>query len=124
MRGRCCLLAFLARRSLEKTRAADSRKGTKVIAEELGVQYVVEGSVRRDEDRVRITAQLIDALTGRHIWAERYDRSIKDIFAVQDEITKRIITALQIKLTEGEQAGVYSRGTENLEAYLKVMKAY
>ena len=94
------------------------------ISEELGVQYVVEGSVRRAEDRVRITAQLIDALSGHHIWAEKYDRNIKDIFAVQDEITKKIITALQIKLTEGEQAGVYSRGTDNLEAYLKVMKAY
>ncbi len=93
------------------------------VSEELGVQYVVEGSVRRDEDRVRITAQLIDALTGRHVWAEKYDRDIKDIFAVQDEITKKIITALQIKLTEGEQAGVYSKGTNNLEAYSKVIEA-
>ena len=94
------------------------------VSEELGVQYVVEGSVRKAEDRVRITAQLIDALSGHHIWAEKYDRKIKDIFAVQDEITKKIITALQIKLTEGEQAGVYSRGTDSLEAYLKAMKAY
>ena len=93
------------------------------VSEELGVRYVVEGSVRRAEDRVRITAQLIDALTGHHVWAEKYDRDIKDIFAVQDEITKKIITALQIKLTEGEQAGVYSRGTNNLEAYLKIMEA-
>jgi TolB-like protein/class 3 adenylate cyclase/Tfp pilus assembly protein PilF len=93
------------------------------VSEELGVQYVVEGSVRKAEDRVRITAQLIDALSGHHIWAEKYDRNIKNIFAVQDEITKKIITALQIKLTEGEQAGVYSRGTDNLEAYLNAMKA-
>ena len=93
------------------------------VSEELGVQYVVEGSVRRAEDRVRITAQLIDALTGRHIWAEKYDRKVKDIFAVQDEITKKIITALQVELTEGEQAGVYASGTDNLEAYLKAMEA-
>jgi adenylate cyclase len=93
------------------------------VSEELGVRYVVEGSVRKAEDRVRITAQLIDALTGHHIWAEKYDRDVKDIFAVQDEITKKIITALQVKLTEGEQASVYAKGTDNLEAYLKVMKA-
>jgi adenylate cyclase len=93
------------------------------ISEELGVRYVVEGSVRKAEDRVRITAQLIDALTGHHIWAEKYDRDFNDIFAVQDEITKKIITALQVKLTEGEQAVVYAKGTDNLEAYLKVMKA-
>jgi adenylate cyclase len=94
------------------------------VAEELGVRYVVEGSVRKAEDRVRITAQLIDALSGHHIWAEKYDRDIKDIFAVQDEITKEIISALQVKLTEGEQAEVYAKGTDNLEAYLKVMKAH
>jgi len=93
------------------------------VSEELGVQYVVQGSVRRAEDRVRITAQLIDALTGHHIWAEKYDRDVKDIFAVQDEITKKITTALQIELTEGEQARVYARGTDNLEAYLKLMEA-
>jgi adenylate cyclase len=94
------------------------------VSEDLGVQYVVEGSVRRAEDRVRITAQLIDALKGHHMWAEKYDRDIKDIFAIQDEITKKIITSLQVKLTEGEQAVVYAKGTENLEAYLKTMKAH
>jgi adenylate cyclase len=94
------------------------------VSEELGVRYVVEGSVRKAEDRVRITAQLIDALTGHHIWAEKYDRNINDIFAVQDEITKEVITALQVKLTEGEQAAVYAKGTDNLEAYLKAMKAH
>jgi len=93
------------------------------VSEELGVQYVVEGSVRKAGDRVRITAQLIDALSGHHIWAEKYDRDVKDIFAVQDEITKKIITSFQVKLTEGEQASVYAKGTDNLEAYLKVMKA-
>jgi adenylate cyclase len=93
------------------------------VSEELGVQYVVEGSVRWAGDGVRIIAQLIDALTGHHMWAEKYDRDVKEIFAVQDEITKEIITALQIQLTEGEQAEVYSRGTNNLKAYLKVIEA-
>jgi adenylate cyclase len=93
------------------------------VSEELGVQYVVQGSVRKAEDRVRITAQLVDALTGRHIWAEKYEREIKDLFAVQDEITMKLITALQVKLTEGEQARFYVRGTDNLEAYLKFLEA-
>ena len=93
------------------------------VAEELGVKYVLGGSVRKSEDRLRIAAQLIDALTGHHLWAERYDRTVKDILAVQDEIAKDIITALQVELTEGEQARVYARGTDNLEAYLKVMEA-
>jgi TolB-like protein/Tfp pilus assembly protein PilF len=93
------------------------------VAEELGVQYVLGGSVRKSEDRVRIAAQLIDARTGHHLWAERYDRTVKDILAVQEEITKDIITALQVELTEGEQARVYAKGTDNLEAYLKVMEA-
>ena len=74
-------------------------------------------------EQVRITAQLTDALSGHHLWAERYDRNPKDIFTVQDEITKNIITALQVKLTEGEQARVFSKGTKNLDAYMKVMEA-
>ena len=74
----------------------------KQVSEELGVRYVLEGSVQRSGDRVRITAQLIDALTGNHLWAERYDRDLKDIFALQDEITIKILTATQVKLTEGE----------------------
>jgi len=93
------------------------------VAEELGVKFVLEGSLRRVGDRIRITSQLTDALSGHHLWAERYDRTMKDMFAIQDEITKNIITALQVKLTEGEQARVYSKGTDNLEAYLKIMEA-
>ena len=93
------------------------------ISEELGVRYVLEGSVRKAGDKVRITAQLIDALNGHHLWAEHYDRELKDIFAVQDEITKNIITAMQIKLTEGEQARTAAKGTNNLEAYLKCLRA-
>jgi adenylate cyclase len=93
------------------------------VAEELGVRYVLEGSVRKSGDKVRITAQLVDALNGHHLWAKRYDRNLKDIFAVQDELTKEIITAMQVKLTQGEQARTVARGTDNLEAYLKCLQA-
>ena len=93
------------------------------VSEELGVRYVLEGSVRKGGDKIRITAQLIDAITGNHLWAERYDRNIDDIFAVQDEITKKIITAMQVKLTEGEQVQTAARGTDNLDAYLKCLQA-
>ncbi len=79
----------------------------KQVARELGVHYVLEGSVRISEDRVRITAQLIDAISGHHLWAERYDRDLKDIFALQDEITIKIVSSLQIKLTEGEQSRMW-----------------
>jgi adenylate cyclase len=95
----------------------------KQVAEELGVRYVLEGSVRKAEDRVRITAQLIDALDGHHLWAERYDRHLKDIFALQDEITMKVINALQVELTEGEHARLWAKGTDNLEAYLKSLRA-
>ena len=91
----------------------------KQVAEELGVRYVLEGSVRKTEDKVRITAQLIDALEGGHLWAERYDRDLGDIFSLQDEITMKVLTALQVKLTEGEKIRALSRGTNNLNAYLK-----
>jgi adenylate cyclase len=93
------------------------------VAEELGVRYVLEGSVRKAGDKLRITAQLIDALTGHHVWAERYDRELKDIFAVQDEITMKIITAMQVQLTEGEEVRVAAKGTNNLVAYLKYLQA-
>jgi adenylate cyclase len=94
------------------------------IAEELGVRYVLEGSVQKTEGRVRITAQLIDAITGKHMWAERYDRDLKDLFALQDEITMKIITALQVQLTAGEELNVEGVGTDNLGAYLKLLQAY
>ena len=93
------------------------------VSEELGVRYVLEGSVRKSGDKIRITAQLVDAIKGHHLWAEKYDRNIDDIFAVQDEITKRIITAMQVKLTVGEQVQTAARGTNNLEAYLKYLQA-
>jgi adenylate cyclase len=92
------------------------------ISEELGVQYVLEGSVQRSVDRVRITAQLIDALLGHHIWAERYDHELKDIFALQDEVTSSILTAMQVKITEGEQALHRDKGMRNLNCYLKFLE--
>ena len=98
----------------------------KQVSEELGIRYVLEGSVQRSGDRIRINAQLIDALTGRHIWAERYDRDLKDVFVLQDEITMKILTAIQVKLTEGEAfLGVekYYKGKQGLDCYLKVMEA-
>ena len=93
------------------------------VAEDLGVCYVLEGSIQKTADRIRITAQLVDATNGRHLWAERYDRKLKDIFALQDEITLKIITELQVKLTEGERIRLYSKGTDNLKAYLKFLEA-
>ena len=93
------------------------------VAEELGVRYVVEGSVRRAGDKVRVTAQLIDSIKGHHVWAERYERELKDTFALQDEITGNILSALMVKLTRGEQATIHHKGTDNLEAYLKVLQA-
>jgi adenylate cyclase len=94
------------------------------VSEELGVQYILEGSVRKSGNQIRITAQLVDAIIGHHLWAERYDRDLGDIFALQDEITMKIITALQVELTEGEQARVASKGTDSIEAYLKWLQAH
>jgi len=93
------------------------------VGRELGVRYVMEGSVQRAGDRLRVTAQLIDATTGNHLWSNSYIRELKDLFAVQDDITKNIITAIQVKLTEGEQARAAAKGTDNLEAYLKYLQA-
>jgi len=97
------------------------------VGRELGVQYVLEGSVRKAGNRVRITAQLVNAETGGHLWAESYDRDLKDIFALQDEITEMILTSLQVRLTEGEQARIWRKGTENRKAYeitLKALESY
>jgi len=102
----------------------------KQVSEELGVRYVLEGSLQRSGDRVRITAQLIDALTGNHLWAERYDRDLKDIFALQDEITIKILNGVRVKLTMGGEVSMsqkyaekYYRGKQGLDCYLKLMEA-
>ncbi len=91
-------------------------------ARELGVRYVLEGSVRKAGVRVRVTAQLIDGDTGDHDWAERYDRDLEDIFAVQDEITRNIVLAMQIKLTYGELARLWEGQTQNLKAWEKMVQ--
>ncbi len=95
----------------------------KQVSEELGVRYVLEGSIQRSGNRIRINAQLIDALKGHHLWAERYDRDVKDIFAIQDEITMKIITALQVKLTSGEMIHVLAKGAKNIDAFTKYLQA-
>jgi len=92
------------------------------VAEELGVRYVLEGSVRKAEERVRITAQLIDATRGHHLWAEKYDRDLRDIFALQDEVTRKIVRALVVKLTKDEQQLLVDKRTDNLEAYDHVLR--
>jgi len=94
------------------------------VAKELGVRYILEGSVQKAGDRVRITAQLIDATTGYHLWSENYDRDLSDIFVLQDEITLKIMGALEIKLTKGEQARLwYEKGaTSNIQAFDKWMR--
>ena len=93
------------------------------VAEDLGVRYILEGSVQKNADRLRITAQLIDAITGLHKWSERYDRDLEDIFAIQDDITMAITKALNIELIEGEQARLWQkRSTTNLNAYLKYLE--
>lgn len=101
--------------------SAFSYKGKNVkagkIGKELGVRYILEGSVRKVGDRVRITAQLIDASTEGHIWAERYDRDLEDIFALQDEVREKIIAALAVQLTSDDKKRMQKPSAANLEAY-------
>jgi adenylate cyclase len=108
-------LRVIARNSsfVYKGRSVDVREAAK----QLGVRYILEGSVRRTGARIRITAQLIDGTDGSHIWAERYDRAVDDIFAIQDEITLVLATEMQVKLTEGEQARMRYTTTKNVEAW-------
>jgi adenylate cyclase len=108
-------LRVIARNSsfVYKGRSVDVREAAK----QLGVRYILEGSVRKSGNRVRITAQLIDAKDGTHLWAERYDRAMDDIFAIQDEITLVLATEMQVKFTEGEQARLHYTTTKNVEAW-------
>ena len=96
----------------------------KQIAHELGVRYILEGSVQRAGDRVRITAQLIDATTNYHVWSENYDRDLTDIFVLQDEIALNLMYAMQIKLTSGEQARLWEGDTKNIQAFDKQMRGF
>jgi adenylate cyclase len=92
------------------------------VSHDLGVRYVLEGSVRKESNRVRITAQLIDATTGYHVWAERYDRDLKDVFAVQDDVTGKIVSTLAVKLTGPEKERVTRTPTDSPEAYDLVLR--
>ena len=94
------------------------------VAKELGVRYVLEGSVRREGDTVRINAQLVDALGGQHLWAERYDGSIRDVFALQDKVIGQIVAALAVNLTHDEQTRVGLVETRNPQAYDAVLRGW
>ncbi|HSF32976.1 MAG TPA: tetratricopeptide repeat protein [Candidatus Tectomicrobia bacterium] len=87
------------------------------VGQELGVKYILEGSVRKADDRIRITAQLVEAATGYHLWAERYDRGLQDIFAVQEEIARKITASLAVRLTAEEKATMERQYTNNVEAW-------
>jgi adenylate cyclase len=89
----------------------------KQVAEDLGVRYVLEGSVRKAGDEIRINAQLIDAMSGHHVWAERYDGRMKEVFSLQDRITRKIVSSLAVKLTGTEKQLIEEKGTKNVEAY-------
>ena len=114
-------LKVIARNSVftYKGKAVDVRE----VSRNLGARYVLEGSIQKAEGRIRITAQLIDAPTGEHVWADRYDQPMEDLFTIQDEITRRIVTELDVKLSEGETARVWRRGTKSLEAYDYFLRA-
>ncbi len=92
------------------------------VARELGVRYVLEGSVRKAGNRVRITAQLIDGTTNGHVWAERYDRDLEDIFGVQDEVTQEIVAQLKVQVSDAERQRMVKKDTENLDAYDDLLK--
>jgi adenylate cyclase len=93
------------------------------IGRDLGVRFVLEGGIRKAGNRVRITAQLIDATSGGHLWADRFDRDLTDIFATQDEVVEKIVRALAVKLTHGEERRLGRRGTSNVEAYETWLRA-
>jgi len=93
------------------------------VAEELGVRYVLEGSVRRTQDKIRITAQLADALKGNHIWAERYDREINDVFSLQSEVAGEVAKALEVTLKANENERLYQKYTTNIDAYEVFLQA-
>jgi TolB-like protein/Tfp pilus assembly protein PilF len=93
------------------------------VGQELGVAYVIEGSVRRAGERLRITAQLIDSRSGHHLWAEKYDRTLGDVFAIQDDVTQHVISEVAIKLTEGERERLQHAHTKCFEAYDLFLKA-
>jgi len=94
----------------------------KHISKELGVRYLLDGSIKRAKNRLRVDAQLIDAQTGFQLWSEQYDREVNDIFEVQDDITFKIVTSLSIKLTEEEKRRIANQYTNSIEAYDKFLQ--
>ncbi|MDP7666292.1 MAG: hypothetical protein QGF98_06225, partial [Candidatus Poseidoniia archaeon] len=108
-------LLVISRTSVMKYKG--TKKSIQKIGEELGVASILEGSVRRAGDRVRITGQLIDAKSDQHLWAEKYDRELSDIFAVQDEVASSIASALRIELSDDESTRIADSQTESIEAY-------
>ena len=101
----------------------DKDIGPQQVSREQGVRHVLNGAVQMSTELVRVTAQLIDAASGHQVWADRYDRSRGDIFGLQDEITREVVSALQVQLTDGEQARVWARGTHDLKAWENVVRA-
>src|SRR5262249_2673467 len=95
----------------------------KQAGRELGVRYILEGSVRKASNRVRVTGQLVEAETGRHVWADRYDRTLDDIFAIQDELTMSVVAAIEPSLRQAEVERVKRKRPENLDAYDLVLQA-
>jgi len=102
-----------------KGKAVDVRE----VSEQFGVRYVLEGSVQRSGDKLRVTAQLLDGLDGKHLWADTFDRNIRDIFETQDDITKEIAVAMQVKIADTPGAAWRARGVKNLKAWALVMQA-
>ncbi|MGZ3557712.1 MAG: tetratricopeptide repeat protein, partial [Thermodesulfobacteriota bacterium] len=115
-------LFVIARNStfVYKGKATDVRE----VAKTLGVRYVLEGSVRRSGTQVRVNAQLIDATTGGHVWADRYDGDLKNIFAFQDKVTRNVVAALSVELTKDDRERVARKGTENAQAYDVFLKGW
>jgi adenylate cyclase len=108
-------LDVIARHSTFSYKGQDT--DVREVGRDLGASHVIEGSVRKVGDKIRITIQLINALDGKHVWAERYDRELKDVFIIQDEVIREIIIALSLRLTPEEEVRIVKHGTENLEAY-------
>jgi TolB-like protein/class 3 adenylate cyclase/Tfp pilus assembly protein PilF len=113
-------LKVISRTSIMRYKGSD--KSIRQIGEELGVGSILEGSVRQAGQRLRISAQLIDAATDEHLWADRYDRDLEDIFAIQTDVAERIVEALRVRLTPKEQARLAERPTESVEAYKSYLK--
>ena len=117
-------VCFFSRKQTLKSASQASRIGHfRTLGREQGVQYLLEGSVRKAGNRVRVSCQLIDAGTGLHMYADRFDRELDDIFQVQDEITQKVTVELQVHLTSGEQARMWAGGTKNISAWESALKA-